>query len=125
MTRSHKGKKVLVVDDERVIADTIVAILLRHGFEATAAYSGREAIARAGEFCPDSVLSDVVMPGLDGVETAMSLREMCPAVRILLFSGQAGIGETLRNARARGLTFEMLAKPIHPDELLKVLANME
>jgi CheY-like chemotaxis protein len=76
MQLSPKGKKILVVDDERIIADTIVAILLRHGFEATAAYSGSEAIERAGQFCPDSVISDVVMPGINGIETAISLRKI-------------------------------------------------
>ena len=125
MQVSPTAKKILVVDDEPIIADTIVAILLRHGFEATAAYSGSEAIERAGEFCPDSVLSDVLMPGIDGVQTAMSLREMCPSIRVLLFSGQAAISDLLQEARARGLRFELLAKPIHPDELLKILTKVE
>jgi CheY-like chemotaxis protein len=116
--------RILVVDDERVIADTIVQILNRSGFIAEAAYDGRAAIERATRHCPDLVLSDVLMPEVDGVEAAIAIRQICPETRIVLFSGQAATVEILARARQRGHEFELLPKPIHPVELIKRLREV-
>lgn len=113
--------RILVVDDETLIADTIVQILNRNGFIAEAAYSGEQAIESAQRTCPELVLSDVMMPNVDGVEAAIAIRELCPDTRIVLFSGQAATVEILARARERGHTFELLPKPIHPTQLIKHL----
>ena len=113
--------RILVVDDERLIADTIVQILNRNGFIAEAAYSGEQAITLAKLHCPELVLSDVMMPHVDGVEAAIAIREQCPDTRIVLFSGQAATMEILARARERGYNFELLPKPIHPTQLIKHL----
>lgn len=113
--------RILVVDDEKVIADTIVQILNKNGFIADAAYSGEEAIEKAARRCPELVLSDVLMPQIDGVEAAIAIRERCPDTRIILFSGQSATVEILARARERGHTFELLPKPIHPTQLIKHL----
>lgn len=113
--------RVLVVDDEKVIADTIVQILNRSGFIAEAAYGGEEAIEKARRHCPELVLSDVLMPQIDGVETAIAIRQNCPDTRIILFSGQSATVEILARAHERGYTFELLPKPIHPTQLIKHL----
>ena len=113
--------RILVVDDEKVIADTIVHILNRNGFIAEAAYGGEEAIEKAGRHCPELVLSDVLMPQVDGVEAAIAIRRRCPDTRIILFSGQAATVEILTRAREQGHTFELLPKPIHPTQLIKHL----
>jgi CheY-like chemotaxis protein len=113
--------RILVVDDEALIADTIVQILNRNGFIAEAAYSGAEAIEIARRSCPDLLLSDVLMPHIDGVEAAIAIRDLCPDTRIVLFSGQAATVEILERAKERGHTFELLPKPIHPTQLIKHL----
>lgn len=113
--------RILVVDDEKVIADTIVQILNRNGFIAEPAYGGKEAIEKATRHCPELVLSDVLMPGIDGVEAAIAIRKNCPETRIILFSGQAATVEILARARDRGYNFELLPKPIHPTQLIKHL----
>jgi len=113
--------RILVVDDEALIADTIVQILNRNGFIAEAAYSGSEAIEIAKRNCPDLLLSDVLMPHIDGVEAAIAIRELCPDTRIVLFSGQAATVEILERAKERGHSFELLPKPIHPTQLIKHL----
>lgn len=110
--------RILVVDDEKVIADTIVQILNRNGFIAEAAYGGEEAIDKARRHCPELVLSDVLMPQVDGVEAAIAIRKHCPEARIILFSGQSSTVEILARARERGHTFELLPKPIHPTQLI-------
>ena len=115
--------RILVVDDEVLIADTIVQILNRNGFIAEAAYSGAEAIEIAKRSCPDLLLSDVLMPHLDGVEAAIAIRALCPDTRIVLFSGQSATVEILERASRRGHIFELLPKPIHPTQLIKHLSQ--
>jgi CheY-like chemotaxis protein len=113
--------RILVVDDEALIADTIVQILNRDGFIAEAAYGGNQAIEAARRMTPEMILSDVLMPQVDGVEAAIRIREFLPEARIVLFSGQAATVEILARARERGHDFELLAKPIHPTQLIKHL----
>jgi DNA-binding NtrC family response regulator len=118
-----QSRRILVIDDEASIADSLAEILTSHGFEARAFYAGQKAVDYAREQCPDIVLSDVVMPKLNGVDTVLALREICPSIRIFLFSGQAGTGNILQRARANGHEFELLPKPLHPDKLLKKLRS--
>jgi len=110
--------KVLVADDERVIADTLAMILNQSGFEARAVYSGEKALELAPSFAPDMLISDVIMADLTGIDTAIELRALLPKIKILLFSGQAATADLLEDARARGYEFEILAKPVHPQDLL-------
>jgi DNA-binding NtrC family response regulator len=117
-------KRVLVIDDEPSIADSLTEILIGHGYDALAFHSGRTAIDSARDCCPDLVISDVVMPKLNGVDTVLAIRERCPSTKILLFSGQAGTTNILEAARAEGHEFEMLPKPIHPEQLLKKLSTL-
>ena len=113
--------RILVVDDEPLIADAIVQILNRSGFIAEAAYGGREAIDTARRISPELILSDVLMPHVDGVEAAITIQKFLPETRIVLFSGQAATVEILARARTRGYNFELLAKPLHPTQLIKHL----
>jgi CheY-like chemotaxis protein len=119
--RATTATRILVVDDEPLIADTIVQILNRNGFIAEAAYGGREAIDAARLSSPELILSDVLMPHIDGVEAAITIRKFLPEARIVLFSGQAATVEILARARQRGYQFELLAKPLHPTQLIKHL----
>lgn len=129
--REHSGirsartpVRVLVVDDEPLIATTVAAILNSNGFEATHAFSGEDALEAARDFCPDVVLSDVLMPRMSGIDLGMRLRQELPGTYVMLFSGQAATTELLRRAQLEGYDFELLAKPIHPDELIARLAGL-
>ncbi|HUO60634.1 MAG TPA: response regulator [Candidatus Acidoferrales bacterium] len=119
MTR--RKPRVLVVDDERVIADTLAIILNQHGFDATAVYTGTGAVERARSEQPDLIISDVIMPDMNGIEAAINIRSFLPTCKILLFSGQASTADLLERARAQGHQFEILAKPVHPQDLLAKL----
>ncbi|MGA7885059.1 MAG: response regulator [Acidobacteriaceae bacterium] len=110
--------RILVVDDEHLITDTICAILNQHGFQAIPAYSAADALESARDRSPDIVLSDVLMPGMSGVELGIALRREFPEVKIFLFSGQAATSEMIHRAEADGHRFELFPKPIHPDELI-------
>jgi CheY-like chemotaxis protein len=121
MTEKQAKLKVLVADDERVIADTLAMILNQNGFEARATYSGEKALELAAAFEPNMLISDVIMAGINGVDAAIRIRALLPSIKILLFSGQASTADLLEKARAQGYEFEILAKPIHPQDLLSRL----
>ena len=116
--------KVLVADDERVIADTLALILKQNGFEATAVYSGEEAIETAKTFQPDVLISDVVMFGLNGIDAAIEIRKVLPTCKVLLLSGQSSTADLLDEASGRGHDFEIVAKPIPPSDLLARLEEL-
>jgi len=113
--------RVLVADDEQVIANTLAIILNQAGFEAMAVFSGEKAIEALDTFRPDMLISDVIMTGMTGIEAAILTREKLPKCKILLFSGQAATADLLEKARTQGHEFEILAKPVHPTDLLAKL----
>ena len=109
---------VLVVDDERVIADTLAVILSKNGFAAITAYDGRSALEIARVIPPELLLSDVVMPEMTGIELAVAVVQKVPDCKVLLFSGTAATVGLLAQAHAAGRDFTTLTKPIHPTDLL-------
>jgi CheY-like chemotaxis protein len=115
--------KIIVVDDEPIIADTLVNILEGEGHDALAVSHGESAIKWAKMVLADAVISDVIMPGMDGIETAKAIVKVLPQCRIILFSGQAASVDLLAKARAEGYIFEVLPKPINPDKLLEKLKD--
>lgn len=68
--------------------------------------------------CPDLLLTDVMMPKLNGIDLSIQITTMCPNRTVLLLSGQANTEDLLKEAGSRGYEFEILPKPIHPAELL-------
>jgi CheY-like chemotaxis protein len=118
MSTNESKPKVLVADDERVIADTLAIILNQSGFEAHAVYSGEKAVEAARTLQPNMLISDVIMQDMNGIDAAIRIREILPSCKILLFSGQAATADLLERARKQGHDFEILAKPVHPQDLL-------
>jgi CheY-like chemotaxis protein len=123
MTSNKPKRRVLVVDDEQVIADTLSIILNKAGFDASPVYTGTAAVESARNNHPDLIISDVIMPDMNGIEAAIQIRSFLPGCKILLFSGQAATADLLESARAKGHEFEILAKPVHPQDLLAKLAG--
>jgi CheY-like chemotaxis protein len=121
---TRNSPAILVVDDEKRIADTLKLILGLKGYAAEAAYDGLSALQFCREHTPDLVISDVVMPKLNGVELAMTLRRESLKCHVVLFSGQAASADILEKAQILGYGFALLAKPVHPDKLLKKVAEL-
>lgn len=109
---------VLVVDDESVIADTLAEILTRSGYAGIAAYDGDSALETALLMPPEMLITDVVLPGMSGIELAVTVRRVFPECKIILFSGQASTADLLAAARRDGHHFTLLNKPLHPQDLL-------
>lgn len=110
--------RVMVVDDEEVIASTVSMIMRFGGFASEFFTDPCEALNSARINAPDLLISDVLMPHMNGIELAIRVRELCPQCKVLLFSGQAATADLLRSARMSGHEFQLLQKPIHPTELL-------
>jgi DNA-binding response OmpR family regulator len=116
---------VFVVDDDLMIASTTTSILRLNGYDAHSFTDPLEALEAARTVRPDLVIADVIMPKLSGIDFAIRLKEQCPTCRVLLFSGQAETGDLLKAALERGHHFEVLAKPIHPTDLLARIKDVD
>jgi DNA-binding NtrC family response regulator len=116
---SFERLRVLVADDDCVIANTLTQILRLSGYEAETVNSGEEAVAVAAKRRPDVLISDVVMGGITGIESAIRILEMVPGCLVILISGQAN---QLDSVRRMGHEFEILSKPVHPKVLLEQIA---
>ena len=114
---------ILIADDERSIVDSLAEIMTSAGYHVLSAYSGAEAIVKARRQCPTVLLTDVLMPGMNGFELALKIKEICPGSRLLLFSGQAATAQMAQTFSATftrlGYRFELLPKPLHPEALLQ------
>ena len=114
---------VFVVDDEAVIAQTLAIILTQAGFSASSFDHPDKAVAAGTQLRPDLLITDVMMPGMTGIELAIHFRKAQPQCRVLLFSGQAATADLLEESRARGYDFDLLSKPVHPADLLAKLRH--
>jgi CheY-like chemotaxis protein len=111
--------RVLVVDNEQMIADTLVLILRQNGYDAVVAYSGEEAVQKALTLRPQVVLTDIIMGKMNGLEAAILIADAVPSCKILLFSGQPATADLLLQAKKAGHSFEVMAKPVHPSVILE------
>lgn len=116
-------RRILVVDDESAIADTIAKILTLSGYSAMATYDGDTALETALLTPPELLITDVVLPGMNGVELAITIKRVFPDCKILLFSGQAATADLLTSAHQAGHRFTLLSKPVPPQDLLAMVAK--
>lgn len=113
-------QKVLVVDDDRLVADTLSMVFKANGYSAEARYSAASGLERARSFGPELVLCDVTMPEETGLQLADKLRHELPATRVLLFSAFASNAAKVDAHITRtGYPLKMLSKPCRPEVLLQ------
>jgi CheY-like chemotaxis protein len=118
------NKRILIVDDEPSIANTLEIIFQQFGYDATVVYSGEAALAFVRSHQPSLVVTDVVMPGMNGIALAKAIRMSCPECPVLLFSGSADTKALLAASHRDGNTFEVLAKPVPPLQMLLKVASL-
>ncbi|MHB1021635.1 MAG: response regulator [Acidobacteriaceae bacterium] len=117
--------KVLVVDDERLVADTLCLIFKRSGFDCQAVYSGDEALLRLEEYTPELLLCDVTMPGVNGLEVASTVARLLPQCSILMLTGHYNnLKKIAEHAIKLARPLDVATKPVHPDELLRQAQNI-
>jgi len=114
--QSSAARRILVVDDEAAIRELVRHILEPAGYQIIEAASGRQALALISEGLPDLVITDLVMPDQEGIETIRELKKKHPELRVIAISGVGG-GRYLTAAKLLGADVS-LTKPIRPQVLL-------
>ena len=118
-------KRVLVVDDDRLVADTLTLIFEKSGFKAKAAYSADQGLECSREFVPNLLLCDVTMPGRDGLSLVSDVTRELPACQILVLTGfYSSLKEVREQARKLSRPVGILTKPCQPSELLREAAAL-
>ena len=121
----HMGEReILVVEDEKVVADTLGQILAAHGYDIRVVYSAEDAISIISAWKPSLAILDVMLPKMNGIELALILKENLPGCHTLLFSGQPSVEGLMQKARNEGHEFEILAKPVHPSVMLTAISTL-
>ena len=115
------ARTILVVDDEASILQSLEGILSDEGFEAVSVKSGNEALDKIQEIMPDLVLLDIWMPGMDGIETLLKIRETYPNLQVVMMSGHGNI-ETAVKATKIG-AYDFIEKPLSLEKLLLSINN--
>ena len=121
---TEPGRRVLVVDDDDVIRQLIPVNLQLEGFEVFTAVDGQDCLDKVRDVNPDVVTLDVMMPRLDGWETASRLRadEALNGVRIVLLTARAQETDVRRGGRIGVDAY--LTKPFDPDELISTVRRL-
>lgn len=112
---------ILVVDDEQSIADVAALLLEAEGYCCRALYDGKEALPALHSADVSVIVSDINMPGVDGIELAAQARAHCPRAKVLLMSG-CETSESVAQKGCQGCEF--LAKPFGKRELLERVRSM-
>lgn len=118
------GHSILIVDDEPTVTETLCIIFSRHGYDARAAHSAEEAIEIIAAWEPDLALLDVMLPGMNGIDLAVVLRDNRPMCRLVLFSGHESTQILMEESAKRGHVFEFLSKPVHPLVMLDFVSSI-
>ena len=117
--------KILVVDDALEIRKLIVKILEKAGYETIEAEDGEEALQLFKKFSPPLIITDVVMPGKNGIEIIMEIREINPDVKFIVISGGGHVPAEKYLALAEAINVEKtFNKPIDPSELLDTVKSL-
>ena len=116
-----QGSRILIVDDERVIADSLAVIFEKQGYQSRAAYSAEQALEIIAQWPPNLAILDVILPGMNGIDLAILIKSGYPDVAVMLISGQPATAALAESAVERGHRFQIHAKPIPiPDMLANV-----
>lgn len=113
---------ILVIDDDPAVREVLCGVLCREGHSADQAADGKMGLKRIKEQPADLVITDILMPVQEGLETIMTLRRDYPNVRIIAITGGGcrGFFDSLKYAKQFGADYS-LAKPFAPSELLKTV----
>jgi DNA-binding NtrC family response regulator len=117
----NSAPRVLIVDYQSVIADTLVLIFAREGYEARAFYDAETALAAAEEWIPDLAVVEIILRHMNGLECAMRLCAKHPLCGIILTSAQVS-ADLVHLAQRQN--YEFVWKPVHPPVLLKLAGRL-
>jgi DNA-binding response OmpR family regulator len=112
--------KILVIDDDAMVRETVIQILEDNGHQVTAAEDGRCGVALFRSQRPDLVITDIIMPEQEGIQTILEIRRLHAGAKIIAISGGGRMGNTDFLAIARRIGADhSLTKPFDPEQLLE------
>jgi len=109
-------KRILIVDDDKVVVESAKRVLEEEGFQVETALSGEDAVNMVGRIAFDLLLIDLMMPGQDGISVSQETSRLRPETQVILMSGYATAESAAEGLKAGAKAF--IAKPFTPDELL-------
>jgi DNA-binding response OmpR family regulator len=109
--------KILLVDDEKEFIDTLATRLEIRKFSVSIAYSGQEALDLMKHDSFDVVVLDVLMPGIDGIETLKRMKEKAPLTQIIMLTGNATVNNAILGMKSGA--YDFLLKPVETSILIK------
>jgi two-component system, chemotaxis family, chemotaxis protein CheY len=117
--------RIFVIDDDRQVRELVCRTLEAAGYEVTAFTDGAAGMTAIAEDAPDLVITDVFMPGQDGIVTLIHLRKAFPHLRVIVMSGGDSTGsiDLLPDAELLGAS-ATLAKPFHKHQLVDVVQQV-
>lgn len=116
---------ILLIDDEEEVRHGLGEMLRRAGYEVETAGDGKEGLKRIGEQTIELVITDLLMPGQDGIETIVALRHLHPSIKIIAISGGGHLQAASYLTMAKHLGADcVLAKPFTYRELLKAVGKL-
>lgn len=116
---------ILIIDDDDAVSRTLSLILTRAGYQVSAVTSGRKGLELLSQDGFDLVLTDIIMPELDGIEAIRRIRTDHPGLRIIAMSGGGQIDKAdfLHMAEALGAD-RVLEKPVRSEQLLELIGSV-
>jgi DNA-binding NtrC family response regulator len=111
--------KLLLVDDEETMLKYLSRFLIKMGFDISTAMNGSEALEKIKQQDFITVLLDVLMPGMDGIETLREIKKIKPMTEVIMLTGHASVQVAIEGMRLGA--FDYLMKPFDRDELIKKL----
>src|SRR5204863_5016792 len=120
MATSRKGT-ILVVDDEEIMREILETLLTREGYQVRLASSGEEGLELARTLPFDAAIVDIMMPGLNGIETLDELKRIDEDLAVLIITAYASVESAI--AAMKNGAFDYITKPFKNDEVLVVVRN--
>ena len=108
--------RVLIVDDEEKFVDYLSKRLINRGFDVTKSYSGEDAIVKINHHNFDVVVLDVLMPGIDGIETLRAIKSAKPLVEVIMLTGHASVESGIEGMKLGA--YDYLMKPCETEDLV-------
>jgi DNA-binding NtrC family response regulator len=115
------AERVLIVDDENEFSQVMAERMKARGLSVDTAQSGKEGIEKVREHAFDAIVLDLVMPGMDGIETLKVLLEENSDLQVILLTGQATVSKGVEAIQQGAIDF--LEKPVNLDELVKRISE--
>jgi len=116
---THRVPSLLIVDDELHVRESLASWFTEDGYEAVTASSGKEALSVLGRRHFDVIITDIKMPGMDGLELQRNIHEVDPEVAVILVTAYASVSTAVQALKEGA--YDYLVKPFDPEELSRVV----